>query len=86
MGKAISKLSANAISAKAHAMYADMLSAADYEALANCRTVNEAAGYLKAHRLRLGIFVFGECPFSPRAVGSHGQQIYAVAHCFSLHL
>jgi len=49
MGKAISKLSANAILAKAHAMYADKLSAADYEALANCRTVNEAAGYLKTH-------------------------------------
>lgn len=49
MGKAISSLSANAISAKAHAMYADMLNAADYEALANCRTVSEAAGYLKAH-------------------------------------
>lgn len=49
MGKAISALSANAISAKAHAMYAEMLTEADYEALVNCRTVTEAAGYLKAH-------------------------------------
>lgn len=49
MGKAISSLSANALSAKAHAMYAEMLNEADYESLANCRTVSEAAGYLKAH-------------------------------------
>ena len=33
MGKAISSLSANAIFAKAHAMYAELLTAADYDAL-----------------------------------------------------
>lgn len=49
MGKAISSLSANAVLAKAHAMYAELLTETDYEALAVCRTVGEAATYLKTH-------------------------------------
>lgn len=49
MRAAISALSANAISAKAHAMYADILQPADYAALANCASVSEAAAYLTAH-------------------------------------
>ncbi|MGN0571677.1 MAG: V0D/AC39 family V-type ATPase subunit [Candidatus Fimenecus sp.] len=56
MGKAISSLSANAISAKAHAMYAELLTEADYEALAACRTVTEAAGYLRTHTAYAQVF------------------------------
>lgn len=56
MGKAISSLSANAISAKAHAMYAELLTAADYDALVACRSVTEAAGYLRAHTAYAQVF------------------------------
>lgn len=56
MGKTISSLSANAISAKAHAMYADLLTAADYEALIGCRTISEAVGYLRAHTAYAQVF------------------------------
>lgn len=45
----ISSLSQNAVLAKARAMYADILTRADYDRLAACRTVGEAANYLKTH-------------------------------------
>lgn len=47
--RVISNLSTNAILAKARAMYGNMLMAENYNDLANCRTINEAANYLKSH-------------------------------------
>lgn len=49
MSGKIASLSSNAILAKARAMYADMLTGANYNELAACRTINEAANYLKGH-------------------------------------
>lgn len=40
---------ANAVLAKARAMYGKRLTAQNYTDLLACRTVNEAAAYLKAH-------------------------------------
>lgn len=45
----IASLSQNAVLAKARAMYADALTREDYTRLAACRTVGEAANYLKTH-------------------------------------
>ena len=42
-----SDLSQNAVLAKARAMYAGTLTNENYVDLANCRTINEAANYLK---------------------------------------
>ena len=43
----MSAMSSNVILAKARAMYGSRLTAADYAALLKCRSVGEAAGYLK---------------------------------------
>lgn len=56
MGR-ISDLSANAILAKSRAMYADMLTNENYNDLASCRTINEAANYLKSHTAYDNAFV-----------------------------
>ena len=40
---------ANAVLAKARAMYGKRLTAQNYTDLLACRSVNEAAAYLKAH-------------------------------------
>lgn len=53
----ISDLSTNAILAKARAMYSDMLTSANYNDLANCRTINEAANYLKTHTAYENAFI-----------------------------
>ena len=45
----ISALSANAISAKARAIYGRRLTAADYQELTRQRTVSDVAAYLKAN-------------------------------------
>lgn len=49
MHSKISSLSSNALLAKARAMYADVLTRENYTELAACRTVSEAASYLKTH-------------------------------------
>lgn len=53
----ISNLSANAILAKSRAMYSNMLTTENYNDLANCRTINEAANYLKTHTAYNNAFV-----------------------------
>ena len=47
----MSAMSSNVILAKARAMYGSRLTAADYAALLKCRSVGEAAGYLKKIRV-----------------------------------
>ncbi len=56
MKNSISSLSTNAVLAKARAMYADILTSENYEQLAACRTVHEAANYLKTHTAYGGAF------------------------------
>ena len=53
----IASLSQNAVLAKARAMYADSLTREDYTRLAACRTVGEAANYLKTHTAYGGVLV-----------------------------
>lgn len=74
----ISSLSQNAVLAKVRAMYADILTQADYERLAACRTVGEAANYLKTHT------AYGEAIASLPNVKFHRARLEATLKRYML--
>lgn len=78
MRSAISSLSANALLAKARAMYADVLTKDNYTELAACRTVSEAASYLKAHT------AYGEAFSGLSNVKLHRARLEAVLKKYML--
>lgn len=67
----IASLSQNAVLAKARAMYADSLTREDYARLAACRTVGEAANYLKTHT------AYGDVLASQKSVKLHRARLEA---------
>ncbi len=74
----ISSLSQNAVLAKARAMYADILTREDYMRLAACRTVGEAANYLKTHT------AYGETIASLQNVKFHRARLEATLKRYML--